>query len=110
MIPDPAPPFEFEPSGAIKERLRRLLERAEALGVRPAVATAIREIVDLLRSQPREWGDPLRHFRNAQTTQFAGHHRKFRCVYSVHDRVPIVFLTGIYPMPGNPLYGQELDG
>jgi hypothetical protein len=94
----------------MKERMRRLLDRADARGVRPAIATALREIVDLLVNKPREWGDPLRHFRHAQTTQYAGHHRRFRCIYSVHNRVPIVFLTGIHPMPGNPLYGEAIDG
>lgn len=34
MIPDPSPPFEFEPSGLIRERIRTLIERATALGLR----------------------------------------------------------------------------
>jgi hypothetical protein len=110
VIPDPSPPFELGASGAIRERMQRMVGRAAALGVQSAVAQAFGEILERLVSRPREWGDPLRHFRNAQTTQYAGHHRKFRCVYSVHDRVPIVFLTDIYPMPGNPLYGETFDG
>jgi hypothetical protein len=42
-------------------------------------------------------------------TQFRAIHRKFRCVYSVHNRVPIVFLNELTPLKGNPLFGGNYD-
>jgi len=55
MIPDPAPPFEVDASGLIRDRIRRR-------------------------------------------------------GYSVHDRIPTVVMTNLFPLPGNPLYGESFDG
>jgi hypothetical protein len=110
MIPDPSPPFEFQPSGAMRERMRRMIERAIELGVGDQVVDALTEITRRLVMSPRSWGDPLRNFRHAKTVEYRGQYEKFRCIYSVHDRVPIVFMTELVPLEGNPLYGQDLDG
>ncbi len=109
MIPDPSPPFEFEPSGAMKDRIRRMIDRAIVLGVRDQIVRALQEIVQFVTQSPRSWGDPVRNFRHAELTQFRAIHRKFRCVYSVHNRVPIVFLNELTPLKGNPLFGGNYD-
>jgi hypothetical protein len=109
MIPDPAPPFEVDASGAMKDRLRRMLRRAAELGVQPAISQALTEILQRLRMEPRVWGDPLRRFRKLQMTQYGGTSRWFRCEYSVHDRVPTVVLTNLFPLSGNPLHGETFD-
>jgi hypothetical protein len=86
-----------------------MLDRASELGIRPQIELPIAEIIHFLTQSPRGWGDPLRNFRHAQTVEYRGRHKNFRCIYSVHDRVPIVFMAELTPMEGNPLHGEEFD-
>ncbi len=109
MIPDPAPPFEFDASGALRERIQRMLDLASALEVRPEIERSIAEIVDKLIHDPRGWGDPIRNFRHAHLIEYHGRHRGFFAAYSVHERIPMVFLLQLLPLPGNPLFGQSFD-
>ena len=110
MIPDPAPPFEFDTSGLIRERIRRMLHRAADMGVAPEVERTIAEILTLLIQKPREWGDPLRDYRHARFTEYRGQHRHLQCTYVVHQRIPTVVLTHIVTLEGNPLHGENFDG
>jgi hypothetical protein len=109
MIPDPAPPFEVEASGLAKERIRQMLRQAIALGVYVEISRSLSDILQRLTSDPRSWGDPLWHFRSLQMTQFGRSIHGFRCEYSVHDRIPTVVLTNLFPLPGNPLHGENFD-
>ena len=109
MIPDPAPPFEVDASGAMKDRMRRMLLRAAELGVQADVSQALTAILQRLTTDPRDWGDPLRHFRKLQMTQYGGTGYRFRCEYSAHDRIPSVVLTKLFPLSGNPLHGETFD-
>ena len=65
-------------------------------------------IFDFLTQEPREWGDPIRHYHGLKLMQYRGQHWNFQCMYSVHDRVPIVFLNQIILLPRNPLFGMDL--
>jgi hypothetical protein len=109
MIPDPAPPYEFDMSGELKERIRRMLMRAAQLGIGQDVAIAFREVIDVVTNRPRDWGDPLRHYRASQMMYFRGLNRGFASVYSVHDRIPMSFLYDITPILGHPLYGEDFS-
>ena len=109
MIPDPAPPYEFDMSGDLKDRLRRMLIRASELKIGYETATAFREIIDAVTNRPRDWGDPLRHFGASQMIYYRGLYGGFAAVYSVHDRIPMSFLYDITPMPEHPLYGVSFD-
>ena len=109
MIPDPAPPFEVDASGKIKELIRRMLQRATELGVQPNIAQSLSDILQHLTTNARGWGDPLWHFRAMQMTQYGGTMYGFRCEYSVHDRISTVVLTDLFPLPGSPLYGETFD-
>jgi hypothetical protein len=110
VIPDPAPPFEFDASGALRDRIQRMLQRALAIGIGPEIERAIAEIVDKLIKDPRAWGDPVRNFHHAHLVEYHGRHRGFFAAYSVHDRIPMVFLLQLIPLPGNPLLDENLDG
>jgi hypothetical protein len=66
---------------------------------------ALTEVTRFLIQSPRSWGDPVRHYRGAELTEYRGQHWNLRCRYAVHDRVPIVFLTDITPLEENPLFG-----
>jgi hypothetical protein len=109
VIPDPAPPYEFDVSGDLKDRLRRMLARASQLGIGYEVAVAFREIIDSVTNRPRSWGDPLRHFGASQMIYYRGSTGGFAAVYSVHDRIPMSFLYDIVPLPGHPMYGESFD-
>ena len=109
MVPDPAPPFEVDASGEFKDRLRRRLRRAFELGVSGEFGRSLAEITDLVTQKPREWGDPVKDFRHIQFTQYHGTHRGFVCIYSVHNRIPMVVVTKLIPLEGNPLFGGNYD-
>jgi hypothetical protein len=109
VIPDPAPPFEVDTVGKIKDRIRQMLRRAAVLGVQPRIARSLTEILQHLTTDPREWGDPLWRFHVAQMTHYGRTMHGFRCEYSVHDRIPTVVLTNVFPLPGNPLHGENFD-
>lgn len=106
MIPDPAPPFEVDASGTIRDRIRHMLLRAGELGVIPAVSRSLTEILRRLTTDPRDWGDPLWRYHSLQMFQYGGTLDNLRCEYSVHDRVPTVVITRLFPLPGSPLYGE----
>lgn len=110
MIPDPAPPYELGTSAILRERIHRMLNRAADLGILPEIELAIAEIIHLLTQSPRGWGDPLRNFQHAQTVEYRGQHRNFQCYYSIHDRIPIVFVASLTTLEGNPLHGENFDG
>jgi hypothetical protein len=105
MIPDLSPPFEFQPSRAITDRIRELLTAAQRQGLLAEAADAIAEIGRRLVNEPRKWGDPVRQHVKAKLTEYRGLHWNLVCVYGVHDRVPIVFLTSIEPLEESPLFG-----
>jgi len=101
VIPDPAPPYEFDASGAFTSRVRKMLDRAKAIGVGDEIERAIAEIFSLLIKEPREWGDPIRDYRHAHLTEYHSRHRKFLCVYGVHTRIPTVFATQLIAQEGS---------
>jgi len=80
LIPDPAPPYELDASAIFTARVRKMLDRAEALGIGEQIKRGIAEIFALLIHSPREWGDPVRDYRHAELTEFHGRHRNFLCV------------------------------
>jgi len=109
IIPDPSPPFELGVSQSLQERARRMIEKAGALGVARDTEVAIAEILHRLVIRPRSWGDPLMNLRHLNAVQYRGLHKDFRCIYSVHERIPIVFMTELTPLEGNPLFGHNFD-
>jgi hypothetical protein len=86
-----------------------MLDRAHALGIGPEVERSIAFIVDRIITDPRGWGDPVRNFRYAHLVEYHGRHADFLAVYAVHDRIPIVFLSQVSPLPGNRLFGESFD-
>ena len=103
MIPDPAPPFEVEMNGIVKERLVALLRRAKDLNLVEDVVPILTDISVRLRMDPRGWGDPLRDFRHMKQTFFRGYLKPFIAHYSVHDRIPFVTLWHLDVEPDHPL-------
>jgi hypothetical protein len=109
MIPDPAPPYELGASALLRERIERMLIRAAERGIRPAIERSLNQILEHLTMNPRGWGDPVRNLRKAQQIEYHGRHDRFLAIYTVHDRVPMVFLWRLIPQDGHPLFGEDLD-
>lgn len=109
MIPDPAPPYELDLSGSLKDRVRQMIDRADLLGAGTSVRNSIAEILRSLIHEPREWGDPIHNLRHAKLVEYHGRCGDFLVVYAVHYRIPMVFMNEIIPLPNNPLFGQSFD-
>jgi hypothetical protein len=109
VIPDPAPPYELGASDLLRERIERMLARAAQRGIRPETERSLNDFLEHLVMNPRGWGDPIRNLRNAHQVEYHGRHDRFLAIYTVHDRVPIVFLWYLIPQEGNPLFGENFD-
>ncbi len=107
MIPDPAPPYELDMSGILKQRIRRMVERADQLGAGPAIRRSIAKMFNRLINRPREWGDPVQNRPHAQLVEYHGRYGEFVAIYAVHDRIPMVFFNHLIPLPRNPLFGEN---
>lgn len=103
MIPDPPPPFDVDLSAALRERIDALGERAAERGIAGRFWSAVDEIMENLRTRPREWGEPFSKLRGFQMTARLMVYRQLRVVFSVHDRVPLVILWSLSPTTGHPL-------
>jgi hypothetical protein len=103
MIPDPAPPFEVSLAGKAPRDIAHLLARSPALGLRAEVDRLLSQTVKELRQRPRTWGDPLRNFQSLQAVQYRGRVGFLLAYYSVHDRLPWVFLSSVTTPKGHPL-------
>jgi hypothetical protein len=110
MIPDPAPPFEVGMSELLRQRVREWSDRAASRGFAEAFDSAIDRILDQLRTQPREWGEPSHHLRGLGMTAFRKMYERLLVIYSVHDRIPMVTIWNIYPTAGHPLAPPPPNG
>src|SRR5262245_64423397 len=103
MIPDPSPPFEVSIVGAAQQNIIELLARSLDFELRADVERLLSVVDQELRLRPRTWGDPIRNYPNAETVQYRGKAGFLYAYYSVHDRLPWVFLTAVTAPKGHPL-------
>jgi hypothetical protein len=87
----------------------RMVARAHARGIGPAVERSVAYIVDRLINDPRGWGDPIRNLRKAGQIEYQGRYNRLLAVYTLHERIPLVFLWRIIPQEGHPLFGENFD-
>ena len=107
MIPDPAPPYDVSIVGRAQQDILALLRRSKTHGLHAEVERLLYRVESELRFRPREWGDPLRNFRDAQTVQFRGKAAYVLAYYSVHERLPLVILTSVSAPQGHPLSSPD---
>ena len=103
MIPDPAPPYEVSIVGRAQMDIIDLLSRAKPLGLFAELEQVLFQVDEHLHQRPREWGDPIRNFPAAQSVQYRGQVDPIIAYYSVHDRLPMVFLNWVTVPKGHPL-------
>lgn len=101
--PDPAPPFDVSFVGTAQQSVVDLLTRSVPLGLRADVERLLSQVDEELRMRPRDWGDPLRNFPSVQTVQYRGLAEFLLAYYTVHDRLPWVFLSSVTVPNGHPL-------
>jgi len=110
MNPPPGPPFRLAFSGAIGDELRRLAERAAALGIGPRFAAALTEIRERLQSDPLTWGDPLYRLHNLGVVVCRRLTDRLLVEYAVHEAQRVVWLTAVLPVFGHPLSPDSPGG
>jgi hypothetical protein len=103
MTPSSYGPFDIELSTAQREKIARLNRRAIGMGLGPAFVDDLRSIFERLQKSPREWGDPLFHFKELKMIMYRGIHAKISVTYGVHDRLPLVFVSRIDLILNHPL-------
>lgn len=86
-----------------------MIDLAADKGIGPQMEHSIAFIVNRMINDPRRWGDPIRNLRHAQMVEYHGRHNDLLAIYSVHDRVPIVFLFQLVPLPDHPLFGENFE-
>jgi hypothetical protein len=106
MTPDPNAPYSVSTLGKAAESLKRILDRAAHLGIRPEVVAGLYEIRDALTSRPRDWGDPIRNFRQLRMIQYRGLMLPLIAYYAVHDEASMVVFSDLTVPRGLPLAGS----
>jgi hypothetical protein len=103
MIPDPAPPFDVKLVGTAHRDILDLMARAGPRGLRLVVEQLLAQINAELHQRPRGWGDPIRNHPALEAVQYRGRAGFLLAYYSVHDRLPWVYLSKVTPPKGHPL-------
>jgi hypothetical protein len=110
MIPDPAPPYEVGMSDNLRERLRGLTREAAAIGIGNAFRDQVQTLLESLRDNPREAGDPLRGARGMYSVLYRLAKFDLILYYTVHDRIPMVTLWQFDLGPNHPLAPPDSNG
>ena len=110
MIPDPAPPFEVSMSDYLRSQIAALLQRSYARGLGDAVFEAITDIMESLRNNPSEAGDPIRHLNGMTSMQFRIVRHNLIFHYTVHDRIPMVTIWRFNLASKHPLAPPPPNG
>jgi hypothetical protein len=110
MIPDPAPPFEVAMSDALREHVDHLIDRAAVRGMGQLVRRNVRDLLSILRIEPRRQGDPLRHLQGMTSTLYRLVRHQLIAHYTVHDRIPMVTVWQFEFAPSHPLAPPGSNG
>lgn len=85
-------------------QLAVLLRRATIFGVSGRVEAALKVILDRLRTDARDWGEPAYTLKGMKTVMRVGFHDRIRFNYAVHESQPGLFVHNIEAEPGHPLF------
>ena len=105
----PAPErFTVQLAGMAGSNLQRLTAIAEQRNLQPLLVEVLRQVLEHLETNPREWGDPFVNYRAyhavayGKTIAAAG----LRIAYAIHDSKPLVWITALRPLFGSPFAGN----
>lgn len=79
-------------TGAADAEFTDILTRALAVGQEQSIRTAALGIVAALLESPRDFGEPLRHFRQMKMTVRNAAIRPLYVEFGVHDEQPMVVI------------------
>jgi hypothetical protein len=104
---DGGPPFELSFNETTRERIRQLFHRATVVGARDRFARAMDEIDAALRTDPRNWGDPIGNLTGMRMVRYRKIFDRLRIIYAVHVQEPAVWLLMVEPLRRNSLWIGE---
>ena len=106
MTPE-SPRFAVALVGRVSNDLERLATWAERHDLRMLLTESLRQIIENLETQPREWGDPYFNFRALDAVAYGKTiaYADLRIVYAVHNTEPLVWLSVVRPLPESPFLG-----
>lgn len=78
-----------------KEQLRDIAEAAAGSDSDSEVAAALRKMLRRLERDPREYGEPLFHYRESKMTVRCAALVPLYIVYGVHDEQPVVVIRRV---------------
>ena len=88
--------FQLEISAAIAETLRQLQRRASREGRGKAFLLALRKIVDRLRGDPTEFGEPLYRLSALRLQVRCAIIRPLIVYFAVSEDRPLVFVKSVW--------------
>lgn len=100
----PDPPFQLTLSDWTRENIRRWVHRSIVIGYRDRFAKILLEIESALRTNPKEWGDPIRVLSGLRLTQYRRVYEHLSVVYSVHQDHRVIWLGSVTPLHQSPLW------
>jgi hypothetical protein len=88
-------------------QLTVLQRRASIFGVSRRLREALKVILNRLKTDAREWGEPQFTMKGMRTVVRSAMHDGIRVSYAVHEDQPVVFIRHIRAAVGHPLHRQD---
>ena len=86
------PPFRVVYSGACREEVRNVLQRAVAKGRSAEIGRAIADIDTRLKWIPLDFGEPLRDYLDLELQELVGMVQPFVVTYAVDESRRLVYV------------------
>jgi len=106
----PSPSFNISLAIGARQDIQQVLRRAADLGIIDDISDLLFRIEDALRTEPRNWGDPLRRLRTLNAVYYRRMYEPLIVYYSVHDTQPVVVVARVIPVPGSNLSQRNSSG
>jgi hypothetical protein len=105
MTPHPGR-FTVELIGKARTDFDGLAALADRFGLRRILSQVVRELLENLETQPREWGDPYSNFPALSAVGYGKTMTptRLRITYSVHNTERLVWVSGIRALEGSPFH------
>jgi hypothetical protein len=111
VSPDSRPgPFRVSLTEPARASVTLLIRRAQRFGLAVRLSAALTWIEQTLIERPLAWGEARRHYDGLRVTAFHQIHDGLHVVYTVHDTLPLVWITHLAPVLDHPLLQGHGNG
>ena len=93
------PPYDIDYSAAVLQQIKSLRDRAKLAGKSKDFREALAVAYSQLRSNPRQFGDPLFDYTNSPFTLYRGSTPPLIVLYAVHRHRSLVVIQKIIVYP-----------